>query len=180
LNFVIHAEVGSNPKHLEEETRILKTCRFALLLNYLKLIVSNKCEHKTFKNVFSVLFLSWVNSSLYSWQSLASLHGLRRLQPQHTYKLFYITLTIEHYKVCAFSLLLLIKLYDSNLILYLFLQYLINKKSFTRISKYFNINSLECALLTWRHYVRLKPVWLCKPAEKCLVHPVACLVSNCG
>ncbi len=64
-------------KHLEEETCILKTCCFALLLNYLK------CEHKTFKNVFSVLFLGWVNSSLYSWQSLASLHLLRRLQPQH-------------------------------------------------------------------------------------------------
>ncbi len=35
------------------------------------------------QKVFSVLFLGWVTSSLYSWQSLASLHGLRQLQPQY-------------------------------------------------------------------------------------------------
>jgi len=38
-----------------------------LLLIYLKLKLSNNCEHKTFKNVFSVLFLGWVNSLLYSF-----------------------------------------------------------------------------------------------------------------
>jgi len=49
----------------------LKTCRFALLLNYFKLSFANKCGQKTFKNVTSVLFLGWVNSLLYSWQSFS-------------------------------------------------------------------------------------------------------------
>ena len=31
--------------------------------------------------------LSWVTSSLYSWQSLALLDGLRNLQPQHIFLL---------------------------------------------------------------------------------------------
>ncbi len=34
-------------------------------------LFTNICEHKTFKNIFRVLFLAWVTSSLYSWQSLS-------------------------------------------------------------------------------------------------------------
>ncbi len=57
--------------HLEEETCILKKCCFALLLDYSKVLFTNNCEHKTFKNILNVLFLGWVNSSLYSWHSFS-------------------------------------------------------------------------------------------------------------
>ncbi len=38
-------------------------------MNCLKLSFANKCEHKSFKNVFSVVFLGCVNSLLHSRQS---------------------------------------------------------------------------------------------------------------
>jgi len=57
--------------HVEEETRIWKPplLRFCWIISFHRNY--NKCEHKNLKSVFSVLFLSWATSSLYSWQSFS-------------------------------------------------------------------------------------------------------------
>jgi len=60
-------------KHVFWKPAALCFCWIILILR-----IYNKCELKTFKNIFSVLFLGWVTSSLYSWQSLASIHSLSR------------------------------------------------------------------------------------------------------
>ncbi len=57
----------------------------SFLCNFCYIISKPSLTNKVNKNIFSVLFLGWYTHHCIAGNPIASLHGLRRWQPQHKY-----------------------------------------------------------------------------------------------